>query len=435
MRGKINIERYMGERGEETRPSGAVAAVLNEEQGAEPVDTYKAAKMVASKWLHENHRDVLAMPRGNEVQVERAIAQAVAQVRIGPEQARRLREDLRASILGAGPIQQYLDDRTVTEVMVVGKSVWIEQGGEIRSAVSLPSVATAEALAEDMAQKAGHRFQRARPLLNFTLQDGSRVNLVHPMASPTGTCITIRKPDRSRALNLPDLVEMGALSEEIADDLVRYARGRLNILLAGSTGSGKTTLLRAVANATFRDGSERVIVLEDTEELRLKHPHIVNLVAVQAGDDKNGVEISLRNLFVNALRMRPDRLVIGEVRNEEALDAVEAAKSEHGGLMFTMHLRRPEELGPRMYWISQHMGMGIEKNELVREVHEAVDLVVQLDKLRDGRRRVLRVCEPVGMQMVDLYRWDAESDRHMQVGDLSQARRDWLMDILAGEEA
>ncbi len=426
MRAKLDLEAVRRDTGAEEVL--AVPAAVD----AADVDPYQAAKTEAATWLYDHFREVMAQPRAHEAQVDRAIAQAVAQVRLNPEKARQLREELRATILGAGPLQPYLDDPTVTEIMVVGARVWVERGGVIVPALPLSSEQEAYTVAEDLAQKAGHRFQRAKPVVNLTWPDGSRVNLVHPMVSPRGACITIRKPDRSRALDLADLVQSGSLSEAIADFLVQAVRGRLNVLLAGSTGSGKTTLLRALANATFTDPTERIIVLEDTEELRLRHPHVANLVAVQAGDADKGVDVSLRDLFLNSLRMRPDRLVVGEVRGEEALDAIEAAKSEHGGLLFTMHLRAPEELGPRMYWIAQHFGMGMSEESLRREVYSAVDVVVQLDKLRDGRRRVTRVAEPdpATGRMADLFRWTAATDTFAAVRTLSERRTQWLQDTL-----
>ena len=427
MRGKIDLEAYRAEHGIRTETPQE-----REEFGAAS-DPYQQAREQASQWLHQNFQEILANPREHEVQVDTAIAQAVAQVRLLPDQARRLREELRSGILGAGALQKFLDDPAVTEIMVVDRKVWLEKDGKIIPALPLSSSGEAAAIAEDMAQKVGQRFQRARPMLNITWLDGSRVNLVHPSLCPKGACITIRKRDMSRPLELPDLVETRTLSGEVADLGVRAVRGRLNVLVSGSPGSGKTTLLRALANATFDDPSERVGVLEDTEELRLRHPHTVPLVALKTGDSESGVAVTLHDLFVNALRMRLDRLIIGEVRSIEAMDAIEAAKTEHAGLLFTMHLRRPEELGARLYWISQKAGMGIEQDALIREVYSTVDLVIHLDRLRDGRRRVTRVCEPLGDRMVDIFRWNARDDSHERVGDLSAERLTWLQGSLAGE--
>ena len=427
MRGKIDLEAYRAEHGIRTETP------QEREDLGSASDPYQQAREQASEWLHANFQEILSNPREHEVQVDTAIAQAVAQVRLLPDQARRLRDELRAGILGAGALQKFLDDPAVTEIMVAGREVRLEKGGKIIPALPLGSADEAAAIAEDMAQKVGQRFQRARPTLNITWVDGSRINLVHPSLCPKGACITIRKRDLSRALELADLVTASALSEEIADLLVRAVRGRLNVLVSGSTGSGKTTLLRALANATFNDPNERVLVLEDTEELRLRHPHTVPLIAMKSGDSESGIEVTLHDLFVNALRMRPDRIVIGEVRSVEAMDAIEAAKTEHGGLVFTMHLRRPEELGARMYWISQLAGMGIQQEALTREVYSAVDLVVHLDKLRDGRRRVTRVCEPTSEGMKDLFHWNAKADKHHMVNELSEDRLCWMEDVLASE--
>lgn len=398
-------------------------------------DIYRAAKETASVWLQDNFRDIMAHPRANETAVQRAIAQAVTRVRLGPEQTRRLRQELEADVLGAGPLQVYLDDPAVTEIMVYGRAVWVEKKGRIEAVLPLESERQAFQVAESLAQKVGQRLQRAKALLNLTWRDGSRINLVHPSASAGKTAITIRKRDQSQSLALPDLVAMGSVSEDIAQFLVRVVRGRLNVLIAGSTGSGKTTFLRGLAEASFTDPTERVIVLEDTEELRLTHPHTISLVAVDAGSERDGgVKITVRDLLLNSFRMRPDRLVVGEVRGEEALDAVEAAKAEHGGMLFTMHLRKPEELGPRMYWIAQHFGMGMDPDAMEKEVYDAVDVIVQTDKLRDGRRRVTRVVEPQpDGSMRPLFVWDPVTDTHRVVETLSAERE--LRMQLAGEAA
>ncbi len=394
-------------------------------EGQPPSDVYRVAKEEASVWLQDNFRDIMANPREHEPAVQRAIAQTVTRVRLSPEQARRLRQELEADVLGAGPLQPYLDDPAITEVMVFGRSVWVEKGGRIESALPLESDRQAFQVAENLAQKAGRRLQRAKPLLNITWRDGSRINLVHPSAGAGKVAITIRKRDKSQALELPDLIASHALSDAMAEFLVWVVRGRLNVLIAGSTGSGKTTVLRALANASLSDPSERVIVLEDTEELRLAHPHTVSLVAVDAGSERDGgVTITVRDLLLNSFRMRPDRLVLGEVRGEESLDAIEAGKAEHGGMLFTMHLRKPEELGPRMYWIAQHFGMGMDPDAMAKEVYDAVDVIVQTDKLRDGRRRVTRIVEPQpdGV-MRDLFVWDPTTDAHAAAELLSPERQ------------
>lgn len=393
---------------------------------------YSAAKVEALRWLHATFRQVLATPKDHQMEVERAVSQAAARAGLLPDQARRLRTELLDSILGMGPLEVLLNDPEVTEIMVVGRKVWKEVGGRIVPALPLESSRAAHTLAEDIAAKVGKRFQGARPMLNVAWPDGSRINLVHGMLCPQGACITIRKPDKSQPLEVPDLVAHGMFSQEIADFGVRAVRGRLNVLLSGSTGAGKTTCLRAFANATFDNPTERVFVLEDTQELNLRHDHIVNLVTVDSGDKEKGVDVTMRDLVLNSLRMRPDRIIIGEVRSVEALDLIEAAKSEHGGMLFTMHLRSPEELGSRYYIIAQKAGLGLSEESLYREVYTAVDVVFQLDKLRNGDRRITRVCEPVGTGMRDLFVWDSETDTHRQVADLSDARLALLRNALGG---
>ncbi len=436
MRRRINLAEYNHPNAdpEGGRRLGLGVPVETEPEEDTRVDEYREVKKETLKWLNLHYRDILSNPRRYKADIERAIMMATSQSGVQPEQMKRLRAELMDSILGAGALQKFLDDPTVTEIMVVGAKVWTERDGVLSPELPLESAREGFAVADDMAAKAGYRFQGANPLITLTWEDGSRVNLVHTDCSPLGAAITIRKRDMSRPLELDDLVNLShGLSAEIADFLKAAVAGRLNVLLSGSTGSGKTTLLRALANATFDNPNERVLVLEETEELRLRHPHTVNLVAKKATDGKSGVGISMRQLFLHSLQMRPDRIVIGEVRGEEALDAIEAAKAEHGGMLFTMHLRNPEQLGGRMYWISQHFGMAIDKSELIREVYEAVNVVVQMDKLRDGRRRVTRVCEPVGVNMVDLFKWDSSTDTHVKVNDLSDTSRQWMEDAMAGK--
>lgn len=398
-------------------PAGEPAAGMAG-MSAATYDAYMAARALAAQWLVRHCTDHLLQPAAHREDLERDIARALAETHCRPDLARRLRTDLWAYILGAGPIQPYLDDPLVTEIAVTGRMVWVERAGRFERMPDLPSDEAAFRLAEDLAAKAGLRFQRAHPLVDLAWPDGSRVNLVHPMLSPKGAAVTIRKRNQAIQLELPDLVRLGVLTADMAALLVAAVRGRLNVLLSGSTGAGKTTNLRALANAALTDPSERVVVLEDTEELRLVHPHTVSLVSIRGSDTE--VRVTLHDLFVNTLRMRPDRIIIGETRGIEALDMVEAGLSEHGGMLTTMHLEAPERFAPRLFWLAQQAGWDISLQSLTEEVYDVFGLAAQVDKFSDGTRRITRIAEPLGTRMADLWRWTG--DRYEQVGDLSAAR-------------
>ncbi|CAB1129463.1 Type II/IV secretion system ATP hydrolase TadA/VirB11/CpaF, TadA subfamily [Candidatus Hydrogenisulfobacillus filiaventi] len=389
-------------------------------------DAYLAARRAATDWLTRHYSGLLADPAGQERAVAEAIAQALAETGAPADLARRLRTDLWAAVLGAGPLQAYLEDPLVTEIAVTGTMVWVERAGRWHREPDLPSPEAAFRVAEDLAAKVGRRFQQAHPRVDLTWPDGSRVNLVHPALCPKGAVITIRKRNQGLALELADLVRLGVLTAEMAGLLVAAVRGRLNVLLSGSTGAGKTTNLRALANAALTDPAERVITLEDTEELRLVHPHTVPLVSTQG--QGNELTITLHDLFVNALRMRPDRLLVGEVRSVEALDMLEAGMSEHGGMLTTMHLEAPERFGPRLFWLAQRAGWDVSLESITREAYQVFGLVAHVDKFADGTRRVTRISEPDGTGMRDLWRWDPEAGRHVAVGELSPARVRKILD-------
>lgn len=413
----------------------AVTIASAYDAGEQTTTALEQARKRALQFLNTNYREILADPFSHQPEVERAIYEAVSEVELSGIEARLLREELTAHILGAGPLEPLFRDPDVTEIMVVGRRVWVERGGVIHQELSLSTEEEAMHLAERMAERAGHRFQLANPIVDFGWEDGSRVNLVHPSVSASGVAITIRKPDRSRPLDMASLIESGALSKECADFLVTALLGRLNILISGTYGAGKTTLMRALAQEAFRGReNERLIVIEDTEELRLPHPHTVSLVAARGSKHRDADEVTVHDLAVASKRMRPDRIFVGEVRDVEALDLLDMAVSEAGGILATIHLRGPEELAPRLHMIAQKAGRTISAQEMVRQAHSAIDLVVHLTRDGTGARRVSRVTEllPEG-RVQDIFAWSLDRSALERIGTLSTDRVEKIRYHLGGK--
>ncbi|CAB1129451.1 T2SP_E domain-containing protein [Candidatus Hydrogenisulfobacillus filiaventi] len=382
-------------------------------------------------WLDAHRPDLLAFPeRFGRGAVEEALVEAVASVRPSPPVRDRLLAVLRAQLLGAAALEPYMRDPAVTEILLDGRQIRTERRGAWVEEPALGSVEEARQLAIHLTTRAGSRYQPTLPLQTVIWPDnGARIHVVHESVSAQGVpLLTIRKRNAEAVLDLTDLVARGMLSEALAAWLMRAVRARLNLCIAGPTGSGKTTVLRALARAAIpRD--ERVISMEDTPELQLDHelPHAVGLVARERMDVQAAQEtvVTLHDLFVNTLRMRPDRIVVGEVRSAEALDTLEAGVTEAGGMLLTIHLRRASALVARLAWILRRSGVAIPRDELAEQVAEAIDLVVQIGRPRDAQgvehRRILAVTEPQpdGTQRT-IWSWDGTTWR--QEADLSPDR-------------
>lgn len=427
MRKKFDILAYAeGRTGQEATAVHRPMPLTREEDEADP---YLEARHAAFQHLNAHYQEAMVSPFDHELEVERAIAEAVAQGATSGAQARQLREDLAAHILGMGPLQIYLDDPRITEIMVNGRDVYVEKEGLLHPELPLPSEEDAFRLAESMAEKMGERFQLANPILDFTWKDGSRVHLTHPIISSKGVTVTIRKPDRSKPLDLASLVGYRTLSGEMAEFLVRAVNGRLNVIISGSTGAGKTTLLRALAHEALRPNPhERILVIEDTEELHLRHPHTIPFRAYTSKnkDEHGGRSVDVQELTKSSKRMRPDRVFVGEVRGAEAMDLLDVTQSEVSGILATIHLRSPEDLPKRMYFIGQRSGMGIDPDHMASWVYDTIDLVVHVSRDRLGRRRVTRVVELLDGEMVDLFHYDPRTDAHTKVRDLSERRTETI---------
>jgi len=294
---------------------------------------------------------------------------------------------------GLGPLEALLCDPTVDEVMVNGPGqVWVERAGHIEpTAARFDGEADLRHAIERILAPLGRRVDEAEPLCDARLPDGSRVNVVVAPLALDGSVLTIRR-FRPRGFGPDDLVGNGTWAAPLRDLLESAVRARCNVLISGGTGSGKTTTLNALT-AFIPDG-ERIVTVEDAAELRLRHAHVVRLEARPASLEGRG-EVTVRRLVRNALRMRPDRIVVGEVRGAEALDMLSAMSSGHDGSLSTVHAGSPEEALRRVETLALMAGLGLPHDAIREQVATALDLVVHQARLADGTRRVVAVSEVV----------------------------------------
>ncbi|MHA6509616.1 CpaF family protein [Tessaracoccus sp. Y1736] len=309
---------------------------------------------------------------------------------------RRLLEEIQADVLGLGPIEGLLADPSVTEVMVNGPDkVYVEHAGRLyRSDVTFRDEAHVRQIIDRIVGRIGRRIDESSPLVDARLEDGSRVNAIIPPLAFSGSTLTIRKFSHD-ALSIPDLIRLDTLSPEIAELLHACVKARLNIIISGGTGTGKTTLLNVVSS--FIPDGERIISIEDAVELQLQQDHVVRLESRPPNIEGKG-EVSIRELVRNALRMRPDRIIVGEVRGAEALDMLQAMNTGHDGSLSTIHANSPRDALARLETLVLMAGMELPLRAIREQVASSVDLIVQLARLRDGTRRVVAVTEVHGME-------------------------------------
>jgi pilus assembly protein CpaF len=297
--------------------------------------------------------------------------------------------------LGLGPLEQLLADPAVSEIMVVDpRTIYAEKNGRLAlTELSFSDDEAVRAAIERIVTPLGRRIDESNPLVDARLRDGSRVNAVIPPLATRGPCITIRKFP-AKSLTVTDLVELGSLSERMARLLTRSVAARKNVVISGGTGSGKTTLLNVLSSAI--PAHERVVTIEDAAELRLAQPHVVSLEARPPNLEGKG-EFTIRDLVKNALRMRPDRIVVGECRGGEALDMLQAMNTGHEGSMTTTHANSPREAVSRIETLCLMAGLDLPTSAIRRQIASSVHLVVQQSRLSDGSRKVTSITEVVGL--------------------------------------
>lgn len=299
-------------------------------------------------------------------------------------------------MLGLGPLEPLLADETISEIMVNGpKQVFVENKGKlVLSEVKFRDNAHVMAIATRIVTAIGRRIDESSPLCDARLLDGSRVNIIVPPLAIDGPSITIRKFSKKK-ITLETMLKFGSISPQMARVLKVAGRCRLNILISGGTGSGKTTLLNALSQMI--DHGERVVTIEDAAELQLQQPHVVRLETRPANLEGHG-EITMRDLLKNALRMRPDRIIVGETRGGEAIDMLQAMNTGHDGSFSTVHANRPREAVMRLENMVGLGGINMAPRAIRQQIASAVDMIIQVSRMRDGSRRVTHISEIIGME-------------------------------------
>jgi pilus assembly protein CpaF len=308
----------------------------------------------------------------------------------------RLSAEIADDILGHGPLERLLADESVTEIMVNGPfDVWVERQGRLfETTVRFNDESHLRRIINKIVAQVGRRIDESSPLVDARLPDGSRVNAVIPPLSLSGPLVTIRKFSKKR-FDLNDLIRLGTLTTETVEFLQRCVLAELNILISGGTGSGKTTLLNALSTAI--PDSDRIVTIEDAAELRLNQRHVLRLEARPKNIEGEG-EIAIRELVRNSLRMRPDRIIVGEVRGAESLDMLQAMNTGHDGSLSTVHANSCRDALARIETMVLMAGFDLPVRAIRQQVAAALDLIVHLERLEDGSRRVTAITEVQRME-------------------------------------
>jgi pilus assembly protein CpaF len=328
---------------------------------------------------------------------------------ITTEEKRRVIEDIIDDVVGYGPIEDFLEDPEVTEIMVNDPyTIYVEKHGKIypMDKAFLDEVHLMRII-DKIVARVGRRVDESVPMVDARLPDGSRVNAIIPPLALDGPVLTIRKFP-SDPFTIQDLVKKETLTQKGADFLNACVKGRLNILCSGGTGTGKTTTLNVLSS--FIPGDERIITIEDAAELQLHQPHVIRLESRPPNIEGKG-QVSIRGLVRNALRMRPDRIIVGEVRGGEALDMLQAMNTGHDGSLSTVHANSPRDVLSRLETMVLMAGLDLPVRAIREQISSAIDLIVHLNRLKDGTRRVVSLTEVLGMEgdvitLQDLFLFD-----------------------------
>jgi pilus assembly protein CpaF len=318
---------------------------------------------------------------------------------IAREDRERLAEEISDDILGHGPLERPLADETITEIMINGPhDIWIERGGRLHpTPIRFNDEWHLRRILNKIVAQVGRRIDESSPMVDARLPDGSRVNAVLPPLSLSGPLVTIRKFSKKR-LDLKDLIRLGTVDHASVEFIESCVHAELNVLVSGGTGSGKTTLLNAMSTAIPNE--QRIVTIEDAAELRLNQRHVLRLESRPKNIEGEG-EIAIRALVRNALRMRPDRIIVGEVRGAEALDMLQAMNTGHDGSLSTIHANSPRDALARVETMVLMAGYDLPLRAIRQQVAAAIDLVVQLERMHDGSRKVVAITE-VGRMESDI---------------------------------
>ena len=341
-----------------------------------------------------------------------------ARVQIAPDEEATFFEHLLDEILGYGPLEKLLGDDSITEVMVNRADlIYIERKGRLIEAdVAFVDNAHVERVINKIIKPLGRFVDRDSPLVDARLPDGSRVNAVVSPCAIDGPNITIRKFS-STPFGIKDLINFGSLNNDMAEFLQACVVSRLNIVVSGGTGSGKTTLLNVLSS--FIPDEDRIVTIEDAAELSLLQRHVVRL-ETKKPSRSGDTEVTIRDLVINSLRMRPERIVVGECRGGEALDMLQAMNTGHDGSLTTIHANNPRDTLSRLETLVLMAGMDLPLSVVRKQIASAVDLIVQQARLRDGSRRVINITELAGMEgetvvMQDIFRFDDQGEKDGKV--------------------
>jgi len=350
----------------------------------------------------------------NVEEVKRALTRIFEEVIAGEDvplsrnERTELFESIVAGILGFGVLEPFLKDESVTEVLVNGpNNVYVERAGRLESTdVRFRDTEELTRIIDRIVSPLGRRVDESSPMVDARLPDGSRVNVIIPPLSLVGPCISIRKFTRA-AYSMEDFVRLDSCTEDMGKFMKACVQARLNIVISGGTSTGKTTLLNILSSYLGND--ERILTIEDAAELQLQQDHVVRLEARPPNVEGKG-QITIRQLVINALRMRPDRIVVGEVRGGEALDMLQAMNTGHDGSLTTAHSNTPRDTLARVETMVLMAGMDLPLRAIREQIASAFDLVVHLDRLPDGARKISQITEVQGMEgdvivMQDIFRF------------------------------
>lgn len=396
--------------GEGTSRLSGISARRAAPPGAAQRDTYFDLKTrVQNKLLAELDP---SMDVNQTAEVRRTIEElfenilAEEKIVLSRPERRRLFEQIVAEILGLGPLEPLLADETVTEVMVNGaKHIYIERDGKIlREPVSFESDDHLMRIIDRIVAPLGRRIDESSPYVDARLSDGSRVNAVIPPISLVGPVLTIRKFFKT-PITVEQMVDYGSITPEAVEFLKACVMGAINVVISGGTGSGKTTLLNVLSQ--YIPSDERIVTIENAAELQLRQEHVVTLESRPPNIEGKG-EVTIQNLVVNSLRMRPDRIIVGEIRDKEALDMLQAMNTGHEGSMTTAHSNSPRDTLSRIETMTLMAGMDLPVRAIREQIASAIELVVHQERFRDGTRKVTHISEVQGMEgdvitMTDLF--------------------------------
>jgi pilus assembly protein CpaF len=309
----------------------------------------------------------------------------------------RLVNEVHHELFGLGPLEPLLADSTISDILVNSYSnIYIERRGKLeKTAISFKDDEHLMRVIERIVSTVGRRIDEAQPMVDARLPDGSRVNAIIPPLAIDGPVLSVRRFG-AEPLKMRTLIENGALTKEVAMLFEMCVRARLNIIISGGTGAGKTTLLNALS--AFVPADERIVTIEDSAELQMQQPHVVRLETRPPNIEGRG-EVSQRDLVRNTLRMRPDRIVIGEIRGGEAIDMLQAMNTGHDGSLTTIHANTPRDALSRLETMIQMTGMRLSDRAMRQQIASAVDMVIQVARLTDGTRRITSISEITGMEV------------------------------------